>query len=823
MAAASLCAVGISALASTSNMTATVTDTDATAWGNCSYTAILTILGGASTPAPTIGGVTVSPLVVKGSCSNSGVITAALTDTSSVDQKNVQWVFQVQSNTSAPPVKVSTPVVGAAPNLTSAFSILSSPRFATGNNAYGYADVEIQGVPLVGATYYNVTTPCFRQFSLAGWTCGSGSTSTPFPGAVQASSVAPGSSSTGSKDNASVFTAALAGGNKKITVNGAYAVGSTIPLPSGSEIDCTPGSGFIELAGTDAPMFMNATSIATPTACAANVADGNGGFIVSHQCDKNITIKGCILNFNSAQSVTNPDHKTSPAGFWITGVQMLGVDNLQFIGNTTYDSPTYNFAVNNVSNFKFNENTILEPLTGGLPTTGKNTDGLHVDGPAIYGQENNNTLTTGDDAIALNADDGYRPGTGCSCAMVAYPGWTWGPINNVSAEGNVFVNAYSGVRLLSSISRLDEVHLNNNTGTVMDMILLLDHEFYPGVGNFGSVDVNNLDVQRGSFSGPSEHPGNIYLQGNIGQLTFNGLKIHDVQTARPEILQSEGTIGNLHFTGTDIANPTGVQNSSAWFVLNTGVSNLNVSSTSLTDAANNSGALIGGLVIPSTITASGYNGPNRLLFPGFAPAIKNGDAFTNTYPAGKTVYLNTMFDEHATGDLAGTIPAVTVAGHAWAESGAGGWAYTNGMAVGSSTITSFATVDLGVTTGFVARMNLAQLQSGPLLGGQFIFRYTDTNNYDVVDFSGPGEITIASVVAGAVQQQINNTACTTGNANSLVVTVTGNVVNGVVNGGCSLSMTLTDTANFAATKIGMNNTTTQGNQTSILSLSVAAQ
>lgn len=728
-----------------------------------------------SNSVPTINGGIPVPTTYGGMLDAAGNLTAVIADNNVVSVQPSCWIFQISKNATTFTTACLT-ITGPVQSITGAFASAPSP----------------DGVL--------------------------------FPGATPASNgIAPGASAVGAVDNSSVFNAAMLGG-KKLTVSGGYAVGHTLSIPSGTEIDCTPGSGFIELAGTDAPMFMNATSIATPMSCAANVADGNGGFTVSNQCDKNITIKGCILNFNSAESVTNPDHKTSPTGKWITGVQILGVDNLQFIGNTTYDSPTYSIALNNVSYFKLNKNTILQPLTGGLPATGKNTDGLHIDGPAIYGQINNNTLTCGDDCIALNADDGYRTGTGCpdACAMVAFPGWTWGPINNVSAEGNTFVNAYSGIRLLSSISRLDEVHLNNNTGTVMDMILMLDREYYPGAGNFGSIDINNLDVQRGNFSGPSEHPGSIYLQGNIDQLTFNGLKIHNAQTSRPEMLQTDGTIGNIHFTGTDIANPTGIQNSSAWFVFNSPVTNLNFTSTSFGDAANNTGALVGGLVVPGSITVSGYNGPNRVLFPGFAPAIKNGDAFTNTFPVGKTVYLNTMFDEHATGDLAGTVPAVTVGGHTWTTSGAGGWSYTSGIAVGSPTIQSFATVDLGVATNFVARMNLASAVSGPLLGGQFIFRYTDPSNYDVVDFSGPGEITIASVVAGAVQQQVNDTSCTTGNANSLIVTVTGNLISGTVNGGCSLSMTLTDTANFAATKIGMNNTTTQGNETSVLSISVAA-
>lgn len=176
-AAALLCAVGLTAFAST--VTATVSDTDGTPWNNCTYTTTLTILGGTSTPAPTISGVPVSPLVISGACSSAGVITATLTDTSTVDQKNVQWVFKVQSNSSALPVTVSTPVVGTSPNLTQAFSLLRAPRFASGANAYGYSDAEVQGVPNLGNTYYNVTTPCLRQYSLAGWTCGGSGGTTP--------------------------------------------------------------------------------------------------------------------------------------------------------------------------------------------------------------------------------------------------------------------------------------------------------------------------------------------------------------------------------------------------------------------------------------------------------------------------------------------------------------------------------------------------------------------------------------------------------------------------------------------------------------------
>lgn len=179
VAAVFVCAVSLTAFAS--NATGTLTDTDGSAWSNCTFSTTLTIVGADPAVTPTISGVPVSPLTVTGSCSASGVLAATLTDTSTVDQANAQWVFKVVPNASVPQVNgssaattVSTAVVGASPSLTTAFNHLTPPRFAAGSGAYGYADAEVLS-PIIGSTYYNVTTPCLRQYSLAGWTCGGGS------------------------------------------------------------------------------------------------------------------------------------------------------------------------------------------------------------------------------------------------------------------------------------------------------------------------------------------------------------------------------------------------------------------------------------------------------------------------------------------------------------------------------------------------------------------------------------------------------------------------------------------------------------------------
>lgn len=179
IAASLLCAASLSAYAST--VTATATDTDGQTLNNCTFSATLTIPGSGFGPAPSVGGVPVTPLTVKGTCSASGVLTAILTDTSTVDQAGAKWVFKICANASVLPITVTTTVIGSAPNLTPAFSQLAPPRFAAGEGAFGYSDIEVVN-PLVGVSYFNTgALPGYRKYSLAGWTGGGGGGGAAFP------------------------------------------------------------------------------------------------------------------------------------------------------------------------------------------------------------------------------------------------------------------------------------------------------------------------------------------------------------------------------------------------------------------------------------------------------------------------------------------------------------------------------------------------------------------------------------------------------------------------------------------------------------------
>lgn len=162
-------------MASTVNVTATITDGDGQTWNNCTWSATLISPNG----PPTISGVPVGPTFASGLCSSSGVITVTLTNTSSIDQQNAQWQFSILPNATAKGAWVVQTAVTTS-NLSAILSAnLPGPRFPAGTAAFGYLNVEVFPTPALGATYYNVSNGCTVSYGTTGWsTCPSGSGAT---------------------------------------------------------------------------------------------------------------------------------------------------------------------------------------------------------------------------------------------------------------------------------------------------------------------------------------------------------------------------------------------------------------------------------------------------------------------------------------------------------------------------------------------------------------------------------------------------------------------------------------------------------------------
>ena len=139
------------------SVTATLTDSDGQTWNNgtCTITAYN------STGGPNYYNGVAIPLNPACSINSSGVLSASLYNTSTLNPASAQYQFVIQSNTSAKASVVISPVTSS--DLSSTLSsLITVPRFPAGPAAFGYRDVEAQSGQ-VGLTYYNITTPAWRQ------------------------------------------------------------------------------------------------------------------------------------------------------------------------------------------------------------------------------------------------------------------------------------------------------------------------------------------------------------------------------------------------------------------------------------------------------------------------------------------------------------------------------------------------------------------------------------------------------------------------------------------------------------------------------------
>ena len=139
------------------SVTATLTDTDGQTWNN--GTCIITPYN--STGGPNYYNGVAIPVNPSCTINSSGVLSASLYNTGTLNPNSAQYQFTIQSNTSAKASTFLSPVTSS--NLSSTLSaLITAPRFSASSTAFGYLDVEALAGQ-VGLTYYNVSTPAWRQ------------------------------------------------------------------------------------------------------------------------------------------------------------------------------------------------------------------------------------------------------------------------------------------------------------------------------------------------------------------------------------------------------------------------------------------------------------------------------------------------------------------------------------------------------------------------------------------------------------------------------------------------------------------------------------
>lgn len=163
----------------TTAVTAQVTDSDGTNWGNLKWS--ITFFPNSSQSNPCVymlSGESLcshdwkSYLSQNGSGDSNGNISFTTLDNNLISPIGSKWVITIQSNTSAPATQYSPIVItGSTDNLTSFLSSNSiAPRFsALSIGSFGYTDNEVTSPVVVGNTYFNVTNLVTRYWNGSSW------------------------------------------------------------------------------------------------------------------------------------------------------------------------------------------------------------------------------------------------------------------------------------------------------------------------------------------------------------------------------------------------------------------------------------------------------------------------------------------------------------------------------------------------------------------------------------------------------------------------------------------------------------------------------
>lgn len=439
------------------------------------------------------------------------------------------------------------------------------------------------------------------------------------PGVTPVASVAPGTDATGFADSLPAINAALASGITRLVVDVPVGVHGTISWPSGVEITCTPGNGFISTPGANASLLENASQIASPASVTAATQDGStGGFLVSNQGDHDLVMRGCELNHNSTQSITGANHKVGPNGKFVPAVMLAGINHLEFHDVKVDDPGIYAYAMTNVSHVELDHADCNARVMSTDTTLGANTDCWHVNGPAQDIRGHDSTLgPSGDDSIALNAWDWYSPGaTNPSQGQQSQfnGAWQQGPITDVVFH-DIFLNGPRwGIRILNSGggSAVQHVTYDNIWGTVLDRIIEISHYTNSGNCNVDDITFSRFNVARGNSTTSSYW--NYVDCNNVGRLSFENTRMPPAQINSPFFHASGSTsIGQLSFNGFTISNASGVQITSPIVQLDGTTTALNVSGVNWQDASNNTGYLLGGANAPAALALSNVNGPAARL------------------------------------------------------------------------------------------------------------------------------------------------------------------------------------------------------------------
>ena len=313
----------------------------------------------------------------------------------------------------------------------------------------------------------------------------------------------------------------LPGQTLEIVFDGVALV-SGLVLRSNTTIRGVSGAGFFLKSGSDQAVFRN-----------ANMPVGSARNSLASIVDRNISIIGVAINGNQGGQA----HRT--VDYWVCGLRLHGVRNLRIYDVDLKNSRTFGYHISCAENLHMRGGSTVVPIPGSTPEK-LNQDSIHLNGPVNHFVIEGMRLSSWDDAIALNADDGpYDLGSATGVPAGQDHWWKHvgaGPITNGTIRDIFLDNCLAGLRLLSKISRIDNVHFDNIFGNTYYKWLEISQ--YPdgsaenaaAIGDVGHVSFTNCDVQQiwtgyGSlYSAPAYQMASIFVRVKVERLRIDATR-----------------------------------------------------------------------------------------------------------------------------------------------------------------------------------------------------------------------------------------------------------------------------------------------------------
>lgn len=495
--------------------------------------------------------------------------------------------------------------------------------------------------------------------------------------------------------------------------------------------------------------------------------------------DADIALYGLSMDGNRRGGASgSSDPRKNKNGRFVVCVQLSGVRRPVARDNRVYDSCTYGFLVSNIEDGRFEKNDfdVSEATYQNNAGYNTNTDGIHAVGPILRCRFTQTSGRTGDDLVALCANDGHQYVTDPAKAPYG-PHVKTGPVLDNVVDGVIGRGALFGVRLLSHDQPLDRNVVRNVSGSFNGQAVLADdfNNKYLGDksanGNFGTNTIENVDV---TF--PAEPVANtvagadfkvvIELGGRHRAVLLQNLVRNNTLGDRPLIRWDADTdIGLLDIDGVTVS--AGANALPTTHLLGRGrVNKLAVRRVTWTKTGGGAPGDVffrqeGGSVADLSVDA--YQGPNGssdaglLALSGGARVsrlVRNGVRAALPPPlvpaaaapsvAGGTVYALSTFAGPAGTRLGAYTPeagpAWTVHNGAYALDGAGRVTNTGAFPVGGW----LATQDAARADG---RATL--VTSGPFVGVQWLLRWKDGNNYLAANLQTNG-LQVYEIVNGKI-------------------------------------------------------------------------